>query len=48
MWKNSSGLKSLAVDFTQKCNLSCSYCYLYSKQDIDREELPTPELSGMV
>ena len=48
MWKGSNHLKSLAISFTSRCNLSCSYCYLYSKQDIDKEEVPTDELIDVV
>ena len=48
MWKNSNRLKSLAVLFTEKCNLSCSYCYLFSKQNIDKKEVSTDELISTV
>jgi radical SAM protein with 4Fe4S-binding SPASM domain len=48
MWKGSELVKSLALDFTQKCNLSCDYCYLYSKQDIQKAELPTEDLINNV
>lgn len=48
MWKGSNKLKSLAVDFTVKCNLKCNYCYLYSKQEIQKKEIPIEQLIDSV
>ena len=44
MWKGSELIRSLAIDFTGKCNLNCSYCYLYSKQEADKKEISVDEL----
>ena len=48
VWTDSDKISNLALDFTQKCNLSCSYCYLYSKQDVSKEELPVSDLINTV
>ena len=48
MWKGSDQVRNLALNFTEKCNLSCNYCYLYSKQEISKEEISTEELIDVV
>ena len=44
MWKGSDLVTNLALDFTTQCNLRCNYCYLYSKQDIEADELSVESL----
>ena len=48
MWKGSDLIKNLAVEFTTKCNLSCKYCYLFSKQDASKEEISVNQLIDVV
>jgi radical SAM protein with 4Fe4S-binding SPASM domain len=44
VWKGNDLITSLAIDFTTKCNLSCDYCYLYSKQSAYKEEVSVEQL----
>ena len=44
MWYGASMVSNLAVLFTNRCNLHCEYCYLYSKQDMPQDEISTEEL----
>jgi radical SAM protein with 4Fe4S-binding SPASM domain len=48
MWQGSNQITNLAIDFTSRCNLHCSYCYLYSKQNTPQKELPLEELISVV
>ena len=44
MWKDSTRVTNLALNFTNKCNLKCEYCYLFSKQQIDHEDISVEDL----
>jgi radical SAM protein with 4Fe4S-binding SPASM domain len=48
MWETSSGVTNLAISFTNRCNLHCSYCYFYSKQEVEQNELSLSDLIEVV